>query len=96
MLASGYNAGLTQTVQGLVALLPGIDVRILDIRTTLDQVVANPGAYGFVNATDACVTPNQPPFKCATPDSYVFWDGAHPTKAFHAIVAQRALLVVAP
>ena len=74
--------------------MPGIDVRILDIYSTLDSVVAQPGAYGFVNATDACITPNQAPFKCAKPDTYVFCDGIHPTEALHAIVAQQAIAAV--
>jgi phospholipase/lecithinase/hemolysin len=94
LISANYNAGLASVVSGLQTLLPGIDMRILDIDETLNEVVANPGTYGFVNATDACVTPNQPPFKCAKPDTYVFWDGIHPTKALHAIVAQQAISVI--
>ena len=93
-LSQAYNGGLALAVQGLVAALPGIDVRILDIYSTLNSVVAQPGAYGFANATNACITPNQPPFKCAKPDTYVFWDGIHPTEALHAIVAQQAVAAI--
>jgi phospholipase/lecithinase/hemolysin len=94
LISANYNAGLASAVNGLHNVLPGVDIRILDINETLNEVVANPTAFGFVNATDACITPNQPPFKCAKPDTYVFWDGIHPTKALHAIVAQRAISLI--
>jgi phospholipase/lecithinase/hemolysin len=90
-LADGYNDGLVATVALLEGSLPGIHIKILDVHQTLDDVITSPETYGFSNATDACVTPNQPPFKCAKPDEYVFWDGIHPTKAMHAIVAQQAI-----
>jgi phospholipase/lecithinase/hemolysin len=45
--------------------------------------------------TQACVTPNQPPFQCTKPDGYVFWDGIHPTKVVHRIIAQDALAAIA-
>jgi phospholipase/lecithinase/hemolysin len=94
LISVTYNGGLTVGLQQLEPALPGIDIRILDVYTTLNNVVTNPATYGFVNATDACITPNQPPFACAQPDTYVFWDGIHPTKALHAIVAQQAIAVM--
>ena len=94
LISANYNAGLLSTVNGLQTHLPGIDIRILDIDEMLNEIVANAITYGFVNATDPCVTPDQAPFRCAQPDTYVFWDGIHPTKALHAIVAQRAISVI--
>lgn len=93
-VATGYNAALAAMVAGMNSALPGIDVRVLDAYALLNEVVADPAAYGFANATDACVTPDVPPFACKEPDTYVFWDGTHPTKAMHAVLAQRALAVV--
>jgi phospholipase/lecithinase/hemolysin len=93
-LSNAHNGGLVLVVGGLQAALPGIDIRTLDVHATRNSVVANPGTCGFVNATDACITPNQPPFGCAKPDRYVFRDGIHPTQALHAIVAQHAIAVI--
>jgi phospholipase/lecithinase/hemolysin len=91
-LSQAYNAGLAEAVTRLTAA--GINIKVLDVYTTVNNVIADPARYGFQNVTDACINPLQPPFVCAKPDTYVFWDGIHPTKAMHAIVAQQAIALV--
>lgn len=92
-LTQAFNAGLPGIVQ-YVNGLDGATARVLDIHGLLEDIVANPATYGFTNTTNACVTPHVPPFQCASPDAYVFWDGVHPTDAVHALIAQRALAVI--
>jgi phospholipase/lecithinase/hemolysin len=93
LLSTGYNGALTDLVSALNTL-PGMDARILDVHEILDDAIASPAAYGFVNVTDACITPGEPPFTCRKPDTYAFWDGIHPTRALHALVAEQALTVL--
>lgn len=88
-----FNAGLVGVLQYANGL-GGTDARGLDLYGLLEAIVGSPQAYGFDNTTDACVTPDLPPFHCAAPDRYVFWDGVHPTRAVHALIAQQAMGVI--
>ena len=53
---------------------------------------SDPGAFGFTNVTDACITPDVTQGAiCDDPDTYFWWDALHPTKKAHALLAQFAL-----
>jgi phospholipase/lecithinase/hemolysin len=87
----GYNGGLAQVLNGLEAALPGIDIVQFDSFATTEAIVSHPLRYGLQNATEACLAPLTPlPSRCANPDRYLFWDGIHPTRAGHAIIAINA------
>jgi outer membrane lipase/esterase len=87
-------------VEGLRATLPEIEIVEFDVFGTVDSVIQgvinNGEAFGFTNATEACVEPNIAPFKCDAPDQYLFWDGIHPTKAGHAFLGQAAADLLNP
>lgn len=84
-----YNEGL-DSVLTMLEGLPGIDIRRVDVYSLLNEIAASPSAYGMLSADRACITPNFAPYACTRPDEYVFWDGLHPTRAAHAIIADRA------
>ncbi len=93
-LTQGFNYGLEQGRGYLNATLPGVDIRTLDLYTLLNEIIANPENFGITNTVDACITPKSAPFTCKNPDSYLFWDGIHPTKIVHDIMAQKAAEVL--
>ena len=94
-LTQGFNTGLDGVVAQLSAALPGIRIVRLDAFGLLQKIVSTPDAFGLTDVTSACVTPGIPPFTCERPDEFLFWDGIHPTKAVHAIIAQEAAWVLA-
>ena len=88
-LTGAFNTGLDGAVADL-SKLPGIRIVRLDAYRLLNNIVADPAAFGLTDVTSPCVTPNIAPFTCDSPDDFLFWDGIHPTKAVHAIIAQEA------
>jgi len=86
-LVVGFNTGLEAVLAGLGAL-PGIDITPFDTFGLLTQIAGNPGAYGFTNAHEACLTGNLAigGIVCGTPGDYVFWDSVHPTTAAHNVL----------
>ena len=89
LLTQGFNGGLDGAVAQLSGL-PGISITRLDADRILTNLVTNPPAFGLTDVTTACVTPNLAPFACQQPDEFLFWDGIHPSRAVHAIIAQEA------
>jgi len=84
LIAASMNAAELSAVGGN----PG--VRVFDLFGLVDDVVANPGAFGFTNVSDACAR-----FTTCDPSTFVFWDGIHPTSG-GALVISNAMLSVVP
>ena len=82
-LSAGFNQGLDSALATLRNMF-GLDIREFDTFSLLDQVVANPGAFGFTNVTDPCVLEGT---VCQDPSQYLFWDEVHPTAAAHQVLA---------
>jgi phospholipase/lecithinase/hemolysin len=70
----------------LEAFLLGIKLTYVDVNEIFTQIVERPVRFGFSNSTGAAFNPatgvEQP-----NPDSYVFWDGFHPTTRAHYLAA---------
>ena len=100
--AVAYGTILTDALNGGLAALidsrrqAGLDILDFDTAGFLAEVVANPASYGLSNVTERCYTGDDLSFNgsgsiCANPDSYLFWDGIHPTTTGHALLAQAML-----
>lgn len=93
-LTQAFNANLAGVLGQLSAGLPGVTFTRLDAYQLVGAIVANPAAYDLTSVTTSCLTPNETPFSCDQPNEYLFWDGIHPTKAAHGLLAQLAASVL--
>jgi phospholipase/lecithinase/hemolysin len=84
---AGAAIATAYTLQFNAALQAGLPsgAEYVDTFALLNQIEADPGAYGITDTTDACFNGVT---VCANPSQYLFWDGFHPTTAVDAIVAQ--------
>jgi phospholipase/lecithinase/hemolysin len=94
-LAEQFNAGLGSVLAGVGSAYPEIRIVLLNQFDFLGELVGNPSGFGLTEVEKPCITPNTlvRPF-CATPDDYLFWDGIHPTREGHALLAKRAHAVL--
>jgi len=84
-LSATMNAALSARLS-----IEGPSVTLFDLFALQDAIVANPGAFGLTNATDACGAPSN----ACNPATALFWDGIHPTAAGHAVIAEQMAAAV--
>jgi phospholipase/lecithinase/hemolysin len=96
-LGGALTQQFDQNLSGILAqlsALPDVHFARLDVYAILNAILAQPAAYSMTNVTTACVTPSVAPFTCQAADEFLFWDGIHPTKAGHAILAAETANVL--
>lgn len=90
-----YSLALAQLDQSL----GDIEIIAFDTFGALNDIVANPADFGLTDITHRCYTGDDLKFTgggtvCAASDSYLFWDGIHPTSAVHGILGTQMLAAV--
>ena len=84
---STFNSGLLTALTTTAAARPNTNIILFDIAKVSDVLAANPGRFGLTNVTQSCFTGTT---VCGTPDTYLYWDGVHPTAAGHRLFAGLA------
>lgn len=79
-----FNLSLATQLDALSGQFLNTKIVQIDTFGFFNNVIQNPAAYGFSNATDACVVL---PGACNNPSAHVFWDDLHPTTQVHALFA---------
>jgi phospholipase/lecithinase/hemolysin len=92
-IVSSYNPKLAQAISDFRTAHPDATITAWDVYTQFQDMLANPGSYGFTNTEQAAFNNSglYPGVVSATPNTHVFWDGTHPTEAGHQILGQSAL-----
>ncbi|MBU6247963.1 MAG: autotransporter domain-containing protein [Xanthomonadaceae bacterium] len=101
-----YNGTLSSGLSQLSA--GGLNVIPVNTFGLVNEVIANPAAYGFSNVTDAACGLAASSVQCGpqgsglpytyapgTDQSYLFADGVHPTAAAHRLLSQVVLAEIA-
>lgn len=92
MASEAFNAGVQLNIELFVRpQCPGTQFYTLDLFGLSTAIFAYPGGFGFVDAQPCLafgVTGNA---ICSNPNRKFFWDGIHPTKAGHALLALEAV-----
>ena len=92
-----FNQALASGVAAVAKANPNTNIVQMDAAAALNIIRTNAAAFGFTNVTQkctgslACVTGG-----AAVQDTYLFWDGVHPTAAGHRLIALYAALLLNP
>ncbi|WP_396593868.1 SGNH/GDSL hydrolase family protein [Brevundimonas sp. R86498] len=84
---STFNSGLQTALLATARARPGTNIILFDVAKVSDLLAADPGRFGFTNVTQSCFTGTS---VCSNPDSYLYFDGVHPTAAGHRLFAALA------
>jgi len=95
LASAGYNLALTSYLDLLQLVFADLRIDVLDSFSLLNEVAADPGAYSLGVVDVACLVPGvQGKTVCSNSNTYLFWDGQHPTSRAHGIIADAALMLL--
>lgn len=87
-LTQSHNQELRRALKQLGQKHAGLQLATLDAHRLYREAVTNPAGVGLTNVLSACVAAT---YICDNPDQFLFWDGIHPTRAAHQLLAKAAI-----
>ena len=81
---STFNSQLQTALLATAATRPNTNIILFDLAKVSDLLAGSPGRFGLTNVTQSCLVGAT---LCANPDSYLYFDGVHPTAAGHRLIA---------
>lgn len=100
---SNYNIAFKAMLSNAMVSCPGLTIYAPDFFSILNNILANPAAYGVTNvlyqgrSIDALEDQNLTDYSLNGPGAnYIFWDYLDPTAKVHAIMADAAKQLIAP
>jgi phospholipase/lecithinase/hemolysin len=97
-LTALHNSALSTAVEGFQQ--SGLNIISVDVNSLVKEIKANPGLFGFKDATNSCLVGDFNAIAtgtatlCSNPDDFAFFDGVHPSTKVHNLIAQTALAKV--
>ncbi len=89
--SSAFNTALDANLKAQAAAHTGSNIIEVDINSAFHVIMANPGAFGLGDVTQACVLVTAcVTGSAATQNSYLFFDTVHPTSTGHRLIANLA------
>lgn len=80
-----FNTELATQLGNVESSFPSANIFEFDTYSFLNNIIQNPGNFGFADITDPCISlPFD--FSCGNPDAHLYWDDLHPTTRAHAIL----------
>lgn len=91
LVSQEFNGALDSTI-GTLEIGLGIDIIELDTFGHMEEIIANPAAFGLTNVTERALRSDGS--IVANPDEYLFWDQIHPTAVAHSFLANDAYAAI--
>jgi phospholipase/lecithinase/hemolysin/sugar lactone lactonase YvrE len=95
--SQAFNTRMATALASLATDLPGITIHTFSAWDYFNQIVANPASHGFANATQGASLSTEYGGAGLTAtatieaNTYLFWDGVHPTSHGHNLLANTIL-----
>ncbi len=83
-VTQAHNLSLAQSLKTLRST---VQIISLDANALYRDAETDPARFGFTNVTTGCLSA---PDRCSQPDTFLFWDGIHPTTAAHRALGETA------